>query len=389
MKEEKIIDLNKRRRKLNYKKILSALKIPIVILAVVAALILSARLVGKVAMSNITDSLRQIKTIFSKGEGFPYEIADEDVLKIEAIGNRILILSEDSSLVLDSKAGELLRFQLSNAKSKVTTFNGRALIYSNGSQDVIMQSKTEQLGSIEEDGAVITAAISKNGWFATVYASEGKHSVLTVYNNKFEKEFIWQCANERINAVALSPDGKSVAVSAMSVENAEIYSRFMIFNTKETEPVYDSKVSSTLFLKLYYPSKDTVVAVGDNKTLVIGKDGEKKNELLYAENSFSLSASDEKGNVAVCCSEFGGTRSVITVFKKDGSTACSITVQGEVSGLDIGSNKVAVTVGGELVVYNFKGEEKERFQISASTEQVMICSGKFFTVEDGKICKYK
>lgn len=389
MKEEKIIDLNKRRRKLNYKKILSALKIPIVILAVVAALILSARLVGKVAMSNITDSLRQIKTIFSKGEGFPYEIADEDVLKIEAIGNRILILSEDSSLVLDSKAGELLRFQLSNAKSKVTTFNGRALIYSNGSQNVIMQSKTEQLGSIEEDGAVITAAISKNGWFATVYASEGKHSVLTVYNNKFEKEFIWQCANERINAVALSPDGKSVAVSAMSVENAEIYSRLMIFNTKETEPVYDSKVSSTLFLKLYYPSKDTVVAVGDNKTLVIGKDGEKKNELLYAENSFSLSASDEKGNVAVCCSEFGGTRSVITVFKKDGSTACSITVQGEVSGLDIGSNKVAVTAGGELVVYNFKGEEKERFQISANTEQVMICSGKFFTVEDGKICKYK
>ena len=389
MKEEKIIDLNKRRRKLNYKKILSALKIPIVILAVVAALILSARLVGKVAMSNITDSLRQIKTIFSKGEGFPYEIADEDVLKIEAIGNRILILSEDSSLVLDSKAGELLRFQLSNAKSKVTTFNGRALIYSNGSQDVIMQSKTEQLGSIKEDGAVITAAISKNGWFATVYASEGKHSVLTVYNNKFEKEFIWQCANERINAVALSPDGKSVAVSAMSVENAEIYSRFMIFNTKETEPVYDSKVSSTLFLKLYYPSKDTVVAVGDNKTLVIGKDGEKKNELLYAENSFSLSASDEKGNVAVCCSEFGGTRSVITVFKKDGSTACSITVQGEISGLDIGSNKVAVTVGGELVVYNLKGEEKERFQTSANAEQVMICSGKFFTVEDGKICKYK
>ncbi len=388
MKEEKIIDLNKRRRKLNYKKFLSALKIPIVILAVVAALILSARLVGKVAMSNVTDSLRQIKTIFSKGQGFPYATGD-DVLRVEAIGNRILILGEDNSLVLDGKAGEQFRLQLSNASSKVTALNGRALIYGNGSQNVIMHSKTEQLGSVKENGAVVTAAISENGWFATTYASEGTHSVLTVYNNEFEKEFIWQCADERINAIALSPDGKSVAVSAMGVENAEIYSRLMIFNTKESAPVYDSKINSTLFLKLYFPSKDTVVAVGDNKTLVIGKDGEKKNELAYAENSFSLSATDEKGNVAVCRTEFGGTRSAITVFKKDGSTACSVTVQGEATGLDVSSNRVAVTCGSELVVYNFKGEEKERFQTSAPATQVMICSGKFFTVEDGKICKYK
>ena len=121
--------------------------IPVVILAVAAALILSARLVGKVAMSNVTDSLRQIKTIFSKGHGFPYEAGD-DVLRVEAIGNRVFVLSEDGSLVLDSKAGELFKYQLSNAKSKVTTFNGRALIYSNGSQNVIMQSKTEELGSI-------------------------------------------------------------------------------------------------------------------------------------------------------------------------------------------------------------------------------------------------
>ena len=163
----------------------------------------------------------------------------------------------------------------------------------------------------------------------------------------------------------------------------------MIFNTKESAPVYDAKINSTLFLKLYFTSKETVIAVGDNKTLAIGKDGEKKNEIVYSENSFSLSAADEKGNVAVCCSEFGGTRSLITVFRKDGSTACSITVQGEPSALDIGSNKVAVTVGGELMVYNYKGAEKKRFQTSTNAEQVMICSGKFFTVEDGKICRYK
>lgn len=387
-KDKKIISLKKRRIRLNLKKLLYSLRIPIVIAVVIAALFLSARLIGNVAMSNITDSLRQTKTLFSKGQGFPYSLENIDAEKIDAIGNRMLIIGEDESLVLDSKAGELFSFQLGNAESRVVSFNGRALIYSNGSDKVILQSKTEQLGSIEEQGAVITAALAKNGWFATTYSAESSQSVLTVYNSRFEKEFVWNCANERVAAIALSPDGRKVAVSAIGVENAEIYSRILIFNTNETDAIYDSRVSGTLLLKMYLPSDKTLVAVGDNKTLVLGADGEKIDELVYSENSVSLVETDEKGNVAVCCSEFGGSKSNVTVFRKDGSRACTISVQGEPSGMDIGSDKVAVALGNEIVVYNLKGEEKKRMQTLTAAEQVMICSGDFFTVENGNICKY-
>lgn len=388
MKEGKIISLKKRRIKLNFKKLLYSLRIPIVIAVVIVALFLSARLVGNVAMSNITDSLRQVKTLFSKGQGFPYSLENISAKKIDAIGSRMLIIGEDESLVLDSKAGELFSCQLGSAESKVISFNGRALVYSNGSGKVILQSKTEQLGSVEEQGAVITAALAKNGWFATSYSAEGTQSVLTVYNNRFEKEFVWNCANERIAAIALSPDGKRVAVSAVGVENAEIYTRVLIFNTKETAAAYDSKISGTLLLKMFFPSDKAVIAVGDNKTLVLGENGEKLDELAYSENSVSLVEADEKGNVAVCCSEFGGSKSIVTVFKKDGSRACSLSIQGEPAGMDIGSNKVAVALGNEIIVYNLKGEEKKRIQTLAAAEQVMICSGDFFTVENGNICKY-
>lgn len=388
MKEGKIISLKKRQIKLNFKKLLYSLRIPIVIAVVIVALFLSARLIGNVAMSNITDSLRQVKTLFSKGQGFPYSLENANAIKIDAIGNRMLIIGEDESIVLDGKAGELFGYQLGNAESRVISFNGRALVYSNGSNKVILQSKTEQLGSVDEQGAVITAALAKNGWFATSYSAESSQSVLTVYNSRFEKEFIWNCANERIAAIALSPDGRKVAVSAIGVENAEIYSRLLIFSTKETAALYDSKVSGTLLLKMFFPSDTALIAVGDNKTLVLGENGEKLDELVYSENSVSLVEADEKGNVAVCCSEFGGSKSLVTVFKKDGSRACSLSVQGELSGMDIGSDKVAVALGNEIVVYNLKGEEKKRIQTFAAAEQVMICSGDFFTVENGNICKY-
>ena len=389
MNEEKIIDINKGRKKFNYKKLLFALRIPIIILAVVAALLLSARLVGKVATSNVTDSFRQIKAVFSKGESFPYSIEGFEVDKVEAIGNRVLILTEDNSLVLDKKAGELFKTQLFAEDTKVISANGRVLLYSNKSEKVVMQSKTEKLGSVEADGSVVTAALAKNGWFATSHSDKDNLSVLTVYNNRFEKEFVWNCANERITAIALMPNGKSVAVSAMGVENAEVYSRILIFNTKEAEPVYDSKLSGTLVLKMFYPSKDAVVAVGDNNTFVLGSDGETKIEYTYTETGLLFAETDEKGNVAVCFSDSGGFKSEIHVLKKDGSERCTLTVDGKPDALDIGSNRIAYAVNNELIVYNFKGEETKRFSVGDDVSKVMICSGDFFTVEGKRICKYK
>ena len=201
MKERKVIDFQKTKRKINFRKLLRALRIPIVAIAVVIAVFLSARLIGNVATSNATDALRQIKSVFSKGTGFPYSLEKTDVKKIDSIGNRLLILSGEESLVLDRKAGEQFRLQLGNAESKVITSNGRALVYSNGSNKVILQSKTEQLGTVEEGGAVVTAALSEKGNFATAHTDKSGKSILTVYNRKFGKEFVWSCANERIAAI--------------------------------------------------------------------------------------------------------------------------------------------------------------------------------------------
>lgn len=389
MGEGKIIDINKGRKKLNYKKIISVLKFPVIILAVIAALLISARLVGKVATSNITDSFRQIKTAFSKGEGFPYSIEGFEVEKVEAIGNRVMFLTQDNSFVLDKKAGELFRTQLDAENTKLITHNGRALLYSNNSSKVVLQSKTEELGTVDAGGMVVTATLAQNGWFATAHTDNQNRSVLTVYNNRFEKEFVWNCAEERIAALALAPDGKNVAVSAIGVKNAEVYSRVLIFNTKETKPVYDSNVSGTLLLRMFYPSKKAIIAVGDNKTVVFDAAERKiKEQFEYAENGLLFAQTDEKGNVAVCISDSGGFESKIYVFKKDASKLCTIEVTGKPEALDVGSNKVVYALNSELIVCNLKGEEKERIKVSGNVEKVLICSGDFFTVEGKKICKY-
>ena len=141
MANKKIVSLQKKRNIALIKKIFRIIRIPVVILAVAAALFLSARLLGNVAVSNITDGIRQVKTLFSKGEGYPYSLEAFDFRKVDAIGNRPLVLCDDSSVVLSSSAGKLFEMQLGVADSKAITKNGRAMIFSNSSNKIILQSK--------------------------------------------------------------------------------------------------------------------------------------------------------------------------------------------------------------------------------------------------------
>lgn len=388
MADKKIINLSKKRNKKTLKKIFSVLKIPIVILVVVAALFLSARLLGNVAVSNITDGIRNIKTLFSDGGGYPYPIEAFGYGKTVDLGGKPMIIYDGSCVNLSSSAGKVFEMPLTYANSKAVTKNGRALIFSNSSNSVILRSRTEQLGTVSESGPIVAAALAKNGSIATSHATDEYQSVLNVYNSRFKKIFEWDCAQERIADISLSSNGKKIAALAIGAENAEIYTRILIFSAGSDEPVADVKYSGTLFLKVVYTDSNRVIAVGDNRTVVLGKDGTQLDELIYSEDSISAVCSDGSGNTVVCYEEFGGSKSGIVRFSKSGKRTCSFSFDGVPECMDADGGKIALVSGKEIIVYSSTGKEQRRIETENSVSEIICCSGSFYTVESGEIHKY-
>ncbi|MBQ2842454.1 MAG: hypothetical protein IJE72_05415 [Clostridia bacterium] len=388
MSDKKVIDLNKFRNKKLAKKIFVFLRIPIVILVVVAALFLSARLLGNVAVSNVTDALRQTGEIFRKGGEYPYSTDVSKFRKAASIGSSPLIIYDDSSLVLSSSANEIFTMPLSYADSKVITKNGRALVYSNSSNDIILQSKTERLGSISEEGAVVAATLAKNGYFATSYAAEENQSVLTVYNNRFEKVFQWNCSQERISDISLSSNGKRLAVAAVGAENAEIYTRILVFDIKSSEPLADCKYSGTLFLRIVYTNSNKVIAAGDNRTVVITSKGEPVDELVYSEDSILAFCADDNGNTAVFYEEFGGAKTGMVRFSSSGKKTCAETLDGNPDCVTAYGGKIAAANGNVITVYSSSGKVTRTVETENSVSQIFCCSGEIYTIENSSICKY-
>lgn len=387
-KDSQIIDLEKKRTEITLKKLIRFLRIPIVILVVIAAIFLSVRLMGNVAVSNITDGLRQVKTLFSSSSGYPYSLDNVELNKITAIGGDIMLVDENSSTVLDEKARVRYDSQLESADSKVISKNGRALIYSESSSKVVLQSKTETLGTVTADKGVVTAALASNGSFAISHPSDKAQSVLTVYSNRFKKEFQWNCSGERIASISLSDNSKRVAVSAVGATNAEIYTRFLLFKTDESEPVTDIKYSGTLIYKTVYTSSEKIIAVGDNKTVVFNSKGEILEEVTYSEDSVSAIASDSNGNTVICLDEYGGSKSRILIYKSNGKLSGEINLNGVPEAVDISDNRVAVALGSEIIKFSYKGKELDRIQAHGSPSHIVVTSGSVYTVESGNIRKY-
>ncbi len=385
---EKIIDLKKKKNELNFKKLIKFMKIPLVVLVVLVALFLSIRLMGNVAVSNITDGLRQIKTIFSSSAGYPYSLENKELGKLETVGGDVVIVSEKNLSVLDSRARLRLGTQLDSADSKIIGKNGRTLVYSNSSPVISLLSKTEVLGSVTEQSPVVTADLAENGSFACSNSSEKAQSVLSVYNNRFNVEFRWNCSGERIAAIGISSNGKKVAAAAVGTKNAEIYSRLLIFDTDETDPVADITYSGTFIYRIIYTNGNRIIAVGDNKTLVYNSKGEKLDEFTYTAESVSAICSDDNGNTVICLSEFGGAKTRIVVYKSNGKRSAEVIVNGAPGGIDIADNRIAVILGNDIVKLSYSGKELDRISANGSPVRVAVTSGSVYTVESGSICKY-
>lgn len=388
LSEKKIIKFKRKKNKKLFKKIYRIIRIPLAVLAVAFAVFLCGKMLGEVAISNITDTFRQIPYVFTHGGGYPYSIEESSDVKIRLIGDSPAIVGADSLTVLSSTARKMNEVGLSNANSKIITRGGRALIYADSSNTLILSGKTEELETLTLESAVFSAALSENGKIAAAFPSSQAQSVLAVYGRTGKEIFRWNCSKEYISALALSPNGKNVAVAAIGTENAQIYSKFLIFNVKKTEPSVQVRLDSSMILKLISISSGRVIAVCDNCTVVFNKSGEKLLEINYGDDSLISAVSDSKGNTLLCYKESGGSKIIAAKISASGKLTATVSAETQPDCTSVRGGRFVLVSGKTVTEYASSGKERRKFETNEEASQVMLASNCVYTLENSQLCKY-
>ncbi len=370
-----------------------ALKTAVVVLAVLCivfvSVFLSARTLGNIAFSNITDSVRMFFDSLSGGNGFPYQLENLNTVDAVAIDDSTLVLYKDSSVVINKSGKEINRIQLNINSPYISVNNGRAIIYDTAVNNVYLQSRTELLGELKLDNKLITASIGANGVLAVATDHATAQSCLTVYDKHLQPVFSWLCVNEKIADIAISDNGKTFAVSAVGSENAKIYSRLIILDIDSDQIVKEHKFVDTFLMRVVFTDKDRIIAVGDDLIASFDKKYEMTSSVSFVQGSLKLIDTDESGQTVICLSSPSAKRTKVIKFGSNGKQMFETDVNCDASDVCVEKSKTYLMDSGVVTVLNRKGEETEPVDIgNDKVREFFVASGDIYAIFNGKINKY-
>lgn len=347
----------KKVKKKGQEHIITVLKAVSVVLVILILLFIAAYRFGGITFSSVTDYFNSVISGTKQGDGYPFSFDSLNVKDVSQIGSDLLVVSDSSTIVLDSTARKVSDIQHTYSSPVAYCKSGRVLFMDIGSNAYKVMSKTKVLYEGKTDKKILTGAISKNGNIAVATRGSGAQSELKIYNGNQKEVFSWACAKENIIAVDISDNGKCAAVSVVGAQNGELYSKVFVFDISYQEPVGSFDFGAQIVSRVDFLAKDTIVASGEKTFSVITEKTNKKDEDLTLNSLSRICVSDEN-TVAVVLSKYGSSTSkILNVYSKNGEQLFSKEINSAIKSVSCDGAHITVLTDSKLLTFDSKGEQ--------------------------------
>ncbi len=339
----------------NQETFIKTAKAVCIILVVLILLLVAADRFGNITFSSVGDYFSGIISGAKSGDGYPYYFESSTAQNVEKINSDLIVLTDDSTFVLDATAKKLSELQHSYSVPLISSRNGRAVMFDVGGYSYRVQSKTKILYEGTSEHKIITAAIGKDGSVALATRGDSSMSELTVYNKNQKEVFKWECAKEAIVAVDISDNGKRAAVSVLGAENGELYSKVIIFDFRYSEQISEYSYGSQTVSDVEFISSNKVLATGEEVFSIIDKTS-KQDEDLSLNKLSRVYTADNNTTVAVF-SKYGSSSSkIIKVYSASGKLLFTADVNSNVRSVSCDGSYISVLTDRQLISFNKKGK---------------------------------
>lgn len=365
----------------------SLLKPFLIILVVLMLLLLAANAFAGTTISGIGNALTGYVEKLSSGNGYPYDISSENLKNVYPSDSNIILLTDVYARTLSPGAKMKLNVQHNYSAPVVDANGSRFIIYDRDSKHYRVVNGKTISDQMEAEGNILTCDMAGNGSFAIASRSEQTASTFTVYDRKFNEVFKWNSSSDHIIDVALTDNGKYVAVAALGAEKGEVYSKVLIFNVKSSEALGEFKFSGTAVADLHFTSRGYLYITGDNMFTIIDKNkSEIKSQETFEAGALKFISVGENGETAVMFSKYGSDNTgTVKYYSYKGEESYSFDSQSSIYGVAAGKNKFAVYYGDEIIVYNSEGQEKDRKNSTADYDKLFYAGSELYLCRTGRI----
>ncbi len=309
------------------------------------------------------------------GGSFPVKVSGMAVQQMEMVGGSVAVAEDASLRMYDSSGNERYMLELNYSSPVLVPSGNRVLIYERGGTRMKICGRSGEICSKEIQEQILTGGFG-DGKAAVATLSNSTTSRLTVYDTNLINEiFVWQTSSY-ISRVAVSPNGRYVAVAVVNNAGGDYYSEVSVFDTKATDALFTNRYDGEMVLNLRFDGNSDIIVVTDRSISAIsGRD------TLAWQEQFEYGAvsgiSDAGGgDTALILTKISDGKDYLYVYGNDGKVHMEVQIDSGSLALSASSSSAFVLYEDQLLRYPLSGSK-------ASPEQVNTQSNSLKILADG------
>lgn len=324
----------------------------VAVLVVVALVVTVVRYWDKISPQNWVSGMS-----VGEGDGFPIDVSGSRIFQMETVENNVALLSDTHLVLYNNRGGEMMRCTHSYADPMLRAAGKYFLIVEKGGRRLQLETRSKTVITHTTKYDIITAAVHTNGDVAVVTAAEqGYNARLTVYRKDGTVVYERLCST-LISDVAFSPNGKSVAVAAISADKGAIRSSIEVLSlqSSESDPTYTYSANDVLLCRVVYLSGSLITGVSDTQVWMYHPQRDKCNTYTVTDGELTGFAIGNN-SVALITQPYGSSGDGNFVYvKTDGSAAHVTAVPGVCRDVSAYRNTYAVLTDNNVYRLGGKG----------------------------------
>ncbi|HHW46423.1 MAG TPA: hypothetical protein GXX17_05865 [Clostridiales bacterium] len=324
--------------------------------AAILAIIIIIVLINYLSPTGLLELVQNSYAKIGSSGSFPVTLEGSGIVDLKSYQNSFFVLSNAFLECYNKSGNQIFLRQHGCANPVLELSSSRILVYDRGGTDVKVYNYKSELFSKKLESSIITATIGQKGNCAFATKSRGYAAQVEVVDKNFNTLFKWYSIKEMISAVALSDDGKRLAVAAVDTVNGVYKSNLYIFTYKDAKPELTYSFDDAFIVALNNKSDGLMVVTKDNISVIDWNKNEKR-DILFTGNPRYVSIEYNPLTVVVSGRDDNILENSITVVGNKGTVLAQFNVSGKIKSASVFDQTVFIHKENSIEAYSFNGSK--------------------------------
>lgn len=327
------------------------LKLTAIALAVVTVVVLFLHIIMP---AGIIEGISTATAVLGAGN-YPIELNSTETVNCISRGSYYYVLSNKNIDAYNNSGKHIFQYTHGYENPVMKVSACRVLVFEQGKTEALVFGLKGLKSTVTTEKPIITGAVSDSGRYALATQSDKYASAVTVYDKKDRSVYEWYSAEDTVNNIVISPNGKKIAVSAFNVTAGHYNSKLSVLNFKSATPEHTESYENTLIYNLDSSFRNGFEVVTGNGIKFI-KWFKFKSEDYKNDYSTAIFRTGKNGYIAVFNRGSDKTDNKIALFSKNGKLKAEFSYKGIVSDIAVSGNHIYCMSDTEISLLDSTGK---------------------------------